>query len=174
MVSPLFVLFSPQPRGKAIDPTDGDAEPAVGANLLTTETEDEVTIGALAEGQSYIHETDVLIACTMGCLDGGPHGNGIRMEWGIAFTTRGGIPEVGIAIAEDGNSGTNDVVVVFRDQYLAHTLLNHLAEEGVVRDIALGFEPMMTAQQLRKGLEFVKCLYGFGHCPTLLAMNNTL
>ena len=50
MVSPLFILFSPQPRGKAIDPTDGDAEPAVGADLLATEAEDEVAIGILAEG----------------------------------------------------------------------------------------------------------------------------
>ena len=110
----------------------------------------------------------------MGSLDGGPHGDGIRMEWGKALSARSRIPEVGIAVAEDGDGGTNDVVVVFCYQYLTHAALHHFAEECVVWYVALGFEPVVTAQQFRKGLEFDECLYGFGHRPTLLTMNNTL
>ena len=157
-----------------IDPADGDAEPAVGADLLATEAEDEVTIGIATEGQSDIHEADMLITGSMGSLDGGPHGDGIRMEWGIALAARGGIPEVGITIAEDGDRGSDDVFMVFGNQYLAQTSLHHVTEESIVGDVALGLEPVVMVQQFREGFELGKGLYGFGHSATLLGVDNSL
>ena len=57
-----LLLLTPEPRGEAVDPPDGDAEPAIGAHLLAAEAEDEVAVGVLAEGQSHVDETDVVVA----------------------------------------------------------------------------------------------------------------
>ena len=157
-----------------VDPSDGNTEPAVGADLLATEAENEVAIGVLAERQAYIHKPDVPVASSMGGLDGSPHGDGIGVEWGEALTARGRIPEVGVAIAEDGDGGTNNTLVVCRNQYLAHATLHHLAEETVIGDIALGFEPVVTTQQFREGVKLVECFYGLGHDATLLGVDDAL
>jgi hypothetical protein len=63
----------PPPRGKGIDPSDAD-------HFLTSETEDEVTIGITTEGETYIYETEMLHAFLMCLFHGIPNSHGIRVQ----------------------------------------------------------------------------------------------
>ena len=70
----------PPPRGKGIDPSDADTEPSEASHFLTSETEDEVTIGITTEGETYIYETEMLHAFLMRLFHGIPNSHGIRVQ----------------------------------------------------------------------------------------------
>ena len=88
MVNGQFSIPSlpPPPRCEGIDPSDAGAEPTEGSHLLASETENEVTIGVTAIGQSHIDKAEVLSAFLVGMFDGTPNSDGIRVEQCIALS----------------------------------------------------------------------------------------
>ena len=81
-----ILSLPPPPRCEGIDPSDAGAEPAEGSHLLASETENEVTIGVTAIGQSHIDKAEVLSAFLVGMFDGTPNSDGIRVEQRIALS----------------------------------------------------------------------------------------
>ena len=87
-----YALLSPQPRRQFVNPLDVDAEPAQCAHLFAAKAEDEFTVGVATEGQSDIHETDVLATVLVGFTNGVPESDSIGVQCGIALTSRCRIP----------------------------------------------------------------------------------
>ena len=81
-----ILSLPPPPRCEGIDPSDAGAEPTEGSHLLASETENEVTIGVTAIGQSHIDKAEVLSAFLVGMFDGTPNSDGIRVEQCIALS----------------------------------------------------------------------------------------
>ena len=71
------VSLPPPPRCQSVRPAYADAEPAEARHFLTSETENEVAVGILAEGQTDINETEVLHAFLVGVFDSIPDGHSI-------------------------------------------------------------------------------------------------
>ena len=82
---PCGASFTPQPRRNGVDPSDGDIEPSIGAHLFTSKFQDEIAVDILAEGQSHVHEADMVVTIGVGVLDGVPIGDGVGVEWGKAL-----------------------------------------------------------------------------------------
>ena len=137
-------------------------EPAIGADLLTAEFQDEVSVGILSEWQSDIHESDMVVAVGMSVTDGIPIRHGIGVEWGVALAFCRAIPKEGILAGIDEHSTSDDALFVFRDKQLGMTAVHHAAEHLICGDEASGLQPVVVMEQFRELAELLFCFYGFG------------
>ena len=78
-----------EPAKQAVKPLPAEAEPAAGADLFATETEDELAVAMALEGEADVHELEVTIAARMGIVEGFPHGQdaGVLESIGLAHAT---------------------------------------------------------------------------------------
>ena len=71
--------FPPKPRSQSVDPSYANSEPPICAHLLTSKTENEVSIGIFAEGKSYIQKTNMPTSHFVSISDAFPECYGVRM-----------------------------------------------------------------------------------------------
>ena len=84
-------------------------EPPVAAGGLATEAQDKVPEGVLLEGQSHVHEDNMLKASLVSILDGVPDGEDVWMYDGKCLATIGCIPEVGLSLTVYHSRAADDV-----------------------------------------------------------------
>ncbi len=137
-------------------------EPAVGTDFLTTEFQNEVSVGILSEWQSDIHESDMFVAVGMSVTYGIPIRHSIRMEWGVALAFCRAIPKEGILAGIDEDSTADDTLFVFRYEQFGMTTVHHAAEQLICGDETSGLQPMVVVEQFGELAELIFCFDRFG------------
>ena len=77
----LYIEINQQP----VQPFPADAEPAAGAQLPASETEDEIAVGIFFERNACFDEFEMPVALLAGVGHGIPYGKHTRVEEGVGL-----------------------------------------------------------------------------------------
>lgn len=116
----------------------------------------------------------MVVVVMVGILDGMPDGHDVGVDKSKRFPSECRVPEVGIATAINNSRTTDDHFTIFGDIEASAVHLLDLAEEVVVRDVSLGFQPVVMVKQLGERTEVIVCGYLFRHNATSIRMNDPL
>ena len=103
-----------------------------------------------------------------------PDGHDVGMDEGKCLSTECGVPQVGIATAIDHCRTADDHFTILGDIEPSAIMLLDVTEEGIVRNVSLGFQPVVMVKQLGECLEIVLGGYLLSHHATGIGMDNAL
>ena len=97
---------------QSVKPFPADAEPAAGAQLPASETEDEVAVGIFLERKPCFDELEMPVTLLAGVGHGVPYGKDARIEKRISLAHAGREKQISGALRKQAYRASDDFVFV--------------------------------------------------------------